>query len=169
LVLLTGRRSVDPGARLDQIETNRERKLVASCWSPRTVPPLIRPYAVSTSVAGSNSTIAGHKPASPVEAARHALALEHLDDLRRLDGQMRTSKARIADAVYRQLLIDAQTATGPGGQPGTALESSVADLTPQRPALRISHSRARTNARTHRAPSTTATSSRTRTPSTNQS
>jgi hypothetical protein len=32
--------------------------------------------------------LAGVKPASPVEAARHALALEHLDDLRRLDAQM---------------------------------------------------------------------------------
>jgi hypothetical protein len=33
---------------VDQIETNRERKLLARCWSPRTVPALIRPYAVST-------------------------------------------------------------------------------------------------------------------------
>jgi transposase len=31
--------------------------------------------------------------------ARHALALEHLDDLRRLDAQMRVSKRRIADAI----------------------------------------------------------------------
>src|SRR5450759_1636464 len=44
---------------MGQIETNRERKLVASCWSPRTVPPLILLYAVSMSVAGSNSRIAG--------------------------------------------------------------------------------------------------------------
>jgi transposase len=43
--------------------------------------------------------LAGVKPTSPVEAARLALALEHLDDLRRLDTQMRTSKARIAEAV----------------------------------------------------------------------
>jgi transposase len=39
------------------------------------------------------------KPQSPVEAARHTLALEHLDDLRRLDAQMRISKARIAEAI----------------------------------------------------------------------
>jgi transposase len=36
---------------------------------------------------------------SPVEVARPALALEHLDDLRRFDDQMRASKARIADAI----------------------------------------------------------------------
>jgi transposase len=43
--------------------------------------------------------LGGVDPASPVEGARHALALEHLDDLRRLDDQMRASKARIAAAV----------------------------------------------------------------------
>jgi Transposase len=78
---------------------------------------------------------------------------------------VRALKRRIADAVYRQLLIDARTVKGPGGQPGTALQSSVADSTPRRPALRISHSRARTNARTPRAPRRTPTSSRARTPS----
>ena len=225
-------------------------------------------------------TLAGVKPQSPVEVARHTLALEHLDDLRRLDAQMRVSKARIAeaiaasgtsltelfgvgpvvaamvigytgdvarfrnrdhfaaytgtapievssggritrrlsrrgnrqlnhalhiaaitqirhrhspgrafferkvaegktkkeavralkrriaDAVYRQLLIDSRTVTGPGGQPGTTLQSSVTGSTPRRPALRISHSQARTNARTRRAATRTATSSRTRTAST---
>jgi hypothetical protein len=73
---------------------------------------------------------------------------------------VRALKRRIADAVYRQLLIDARTVKGPGGQPGTALQSSVAGSTPQRPALRISHSRAPTNARTRRAPRRTPTSSR---------
>ncbi len=38
-------------------------------------------------------------PRSPIEAARKSLALEHLDDLRRLDDQMRESKARIKTAV----------------------------------------------------------------------
>jgi transposase len=38
-------------------------------------------------------------PASPVEVARHALAREHLDDLRRFDSQMRVSKKRIAEAI----------------------------------------------------------------------
>lgn len=38
-------------------------------------------------------------PATAVEAARHALALEHLEDLRRLDEQMKASKKRIAEAV----------------------------------------------------------------------
>jgi transposase len=230
--------------------------------------------------ASAERTLAGVKPHSPVEVARHALALEHLDDLRRLDAQMRASKARIgeaitasgtsltelfgvgpvvaatiigytgdvarfrnrdhfaaytgtapievssggrvthrlsrrgnrqlnhalhiaaitqirfphspgraffdrkvaegktkkeavralkrriADAVYRKLLIDART-KGPGRQPGTALQSSVAGSTPRRPALRISHSRARTNARTRRGITRAATSSRTRTSSTN--
>jgi transposase len=43
--------------------------------------------------------LASVKPVSPVEVARHALALEHLDDLRRFDDQMRASKQRIADAI----------------------------------------------------------------------
>ncbi len=38
-------------------------------------------------------------PKTPIGAARKELALEHLDDLRRLDGQMRESKARIKLAV----------------------------------------------------------------------
>ena len=54
-----------------------------------------------------------------------------------------------ADAIYRQLLHDAAI-MGPGGQTGTALESSVADLEPQRPALRKNHSRTRLNATTAR-------------------
>jgi transposase len=227
--------------------------------------------------------LAGVDPQSPVEVARHALALEHLDDLRRLDTQMRVSKQRIAqtvaasstsltelfgvgpviaamvigytgditrfrnrdhfaaytgtapievssggrithrlsrrgnrqlnhaihiaaitqirhahspgrpffdrkvaegktkkeavralkrrisDALYRQLLIDAAAMTGPGGQPGTTIQSSVTSLTPQQPALRKSHSRTRTNARTRRPTSKTATSSPTRTPTNNRS
>jgi hypothetical protein len=49
--------------------------------------------------ASAERMLAGVKPHSPVEVARHALALEHLDDLRRLDAQMRVSKARIAQAI----------------------------------------------------------------------
>ncbi len=203
--------------------------------------------------ASAQTMLDGVKPENPVEVARHALALEHLDDLRRFDAQMRTSKARIADAiaasgtsltellgvgpVVAAMLIGytgdvarfrnrdhfaAYTGAAPiemssGGRithrlsrrgnrqlnhalhiaaitqiryphspgraffdrkvaegktkkeavrPGTALQSSVAGSTPRRPALRISHSRARTNARTRRTPSTTPTSSRTRTPTT---
>ncbi len=41
----------------------------------------------------------GVRPTTPIEAARHALAHEHLDDLRRLDAQMKESKRRIADAI----------------------------------------------------------------------
>ena len=43
--------------------------------------------------------LAAVKPATPVERARHALALEHLEDLRRLDEQMKASKQRIIAAV----------------------------------------------------------------------
>jgi transposase len=68
---------------------------------------------------------------------------------------VRALKRRISDAIYRQLLHDA-TNTGPGGQTGTALQSSVTGIEPQQPALRRSHSRTRTNATTPRpAPATT--------------
>src|SRR5207245_5397604 len=36
---------------------------------------------------------------NPVEATRHALATEHLEDLRRLDAQLRALHRRMADAV----------------------------------------------------------------------
>jgi hypothetical protein len=81
---------------------------------------------------------------------------------------VRALKRRIADAVYRQLLLDART-DGPGRATGDGSAISVADLTPRRPALRISHSQARPNARTSRAPSTTATSSRIRSRATKES
>ena len=58
---------------------------------------------------------------------------------------VRALKRRISDAIYRQLLLDA-AATGPGGQAGTTLQSSVTGLTPQQPALRKNHSRTRPNA-----------------------
>jgi transposase len=77
---------------------------------------------------------------------------------------VRALKRRISDAVYRQLVLDADAVTGPGGQAGTSLHSSVAGATPRRPALRMSHSRTRTNARTRRAPTKTTRSSRTPTP-----
>ena len=38
-------------------------------------------------------------PASAPEAARHSIAGDHLDDLQRLDEQMKASRRRIADAV----------------------------------------------------------------------
>jgi transposase len=60
---------------------------------------------------------------------------------------VRALKRRISDAVYRQLLHDASS-TGPGGQTGTTLQSSVTGIEPQQPALRRSHSRTRPNRRT---------------------
>jgi transposase len=68
---------------------------------------------------------------------------------------LRALKRRISDALYRQLLHDA-VSMGPGGQTGTALQSSVTGLEPQQPALRKNHSRTRPNARTRRpTPATT--------------
>ena len=45
---------------------------------------------------------------------------------------MRALKRRLSDVVYRQLLADAirPSRTGPGGHPGTTLQSSVADSHP---------------------------------------
>jgi hypothetical protein len=45
---------------------------------------------------------------------------------------LRCLKRRISDAIYRQLLIDAEQAagTGPGGHCGATLDSSAADLPP---------------------------------------
>jgi transposase len=77
---------------------------------------------------------------------------------------VRALKRRISDALYRQLLVDAANAASPGGQSGTALPSSVTSLTPQRPALRRSHSRAHDNRRTRPPTSKTTTPTRTPTP-----
>ena len=74
---------------------------------------------------------------------------------------LRALKRRISDALYRQLLHDAMS-MGPGGQTGTALQSSVTSLEPQQPALRKNHSRTRHNARTRRP--TPATTRRSRAP-----
>jgi transposase len=51
--------------------------------------------------ASAKRTLDGVKPQSPVEVARHTLAVEHLDDLRRLDAQMRVSKQRIRGSDHR--------------------------------------------------------------------
>jgi transposase len=50
-------------------------------------------------VSSAAAMLAKVKPIDPVTAARHDLALEHLDDLRRLDEQVKASKKRIAAAV----------------------------------------------------------------------
>jgi transposase len=43
--------------------------------------------------------LAGITPTGPVEATRHELALEHLEDLRRVEEQIRVSKRRLTEAV----------------------------------------------------------------------
>jgi transposase len=66
---------------------------------------------------------------------------------------IRALKRRISDALYQRLLDDAAK-TGPGGQAGTA-QSSVTGIAPRQPALQKSHSRTRTERRTHRTATTT--------------
>src|SRR5207248_6955361 len=48
-----------------QIRKNRLRYRSASATSPRTVPALLRPNAVSTRLPGSNSRVAGRSSTSP--------------------------------------------------------------------------------------------------------
>jgi len=62
---------------------------------------------------------------------------------------VRALKRRITNAVFAQLRTDAAQ-NGPGGQTGTTVQSSVADITPRKPALRRSHSRTNPNATTPR-------------------
>jgi transposase len=50
-------------------------------------------------VSSAQAMLAKVRPIDPVTAARRDLALEHLDDLRRLDEQTKASKKRIATAV----------------------------------------------------------------------
>jgi hypothetical protein len=50
-------------------------------------------------VSSAQAILAKVKPVDPVIAARRDLALEHLDDLRRLDAQLKDSKRRITTAV----------------------------------------------------------------------
>jgi hypothetical protein len=60
---------------------------------------------------------------------------------------LRALKRKISDAIYRQLLADANAGSnraagqGPGGQSGNDSKSSVAGFHPETPALRTSHSR----------------------------
>ena len=51
------------------------------------------------SVSAAQAVLDNVGPASPAAAARHAMALELLDDLRRVDAQLAESKRRITDAV----------------------------------------------------------------------
>lgn len=72
---------------------------------------------------------------------------------------LRCLKRRISNAIYARLKADARTASaaeGPGGQPGNDTESSAAGSHPATPALRTSHSRARTPAYDPQPPATCA-------------
>jgi transposase len=67
---------------------------------------------------------------------------------------LRALKRKVSDLIYTALLRDARRGEharrgmGPGGQSGNDAVASVAGSQPDRPALRISHSRAVTNPRT---------------------
>lgn len=54
---------------------------------------------VKINASSAERLLADVEPTGPVQATRHAVAVEHLEELRRLDVQMRDSKRRIADAV----------------------------------------------------------------------
>jgi transposase len=74
---------------------------------------------------------------------------------------LRALKRRISDALWAAMVADAQRAAsvpssspskaGSGGQPGNDSVASAADSHPETPALRPSHSRTRTKARTTKA------------------
>jgi transposase len=63
---------------------------------------------------------------------------------------LRALKRKLSDALYARMVNDARRVSGkgPGGQTGNDSASSAAGSHPQAPALRISHSRAKTNPRT---------------------
>jgi transposase len=67
----------------------------------------------------------------------------------------RALKRRISDALYDRLVADAAANAGPGGQPGTAEQASVTDISPRKPALLKSHSRTHHEPTTGRATATT--------------
>ncbi len=77
---------------------------------------------------------------------------------------MRALKRRISDALWAAMVADARRAAaiglkaGPGGQPGNDSVASAAGSHPETPALRPSHSRARTKATTKTRPSPRAAS-----------
>src|ERR1700690_1777854 len=59
------------------------------------------PGGITKQIPGNRAprVLGGLSPTDPVPPPRHALALEHLEDLRHIEEQMRASKRRIADAV----------------------------------------------------------------------
>jgi transposase len=77
---------------------------------------------------------------------------------------IRVLKRRISDALYQQLVADATTNTGPGGQAGTTRQASVTGLAPRGPALEMSHSRTRNQRRTRSTTTTRSRGTRTRKP-----
>ena len=81
------------------VDLGRNRNLVA-CRLHALLAELV-PGGMSGEIYVSSAAamLANVKPIDAVTAARRELALEHLDDLRRLDDQIKASKKRIAQAV----------------------------------------------------------------------
>ena len=77
---------------------------------------------------------------------------------------IRALKRRISDALYERLLADAKRHAGPGGQAGTTAKADAAGLQPRQPALKVSHSRTRTERRGRRATTRTTPTPRSRKP-----
>jgi transposase len=61
---------------------------------------------------------------------------------------LRALKRKISDTLYERMLHDVRRREDPGGHSGNDAVSSVAGSHPDRPALRISHSRATANSKT---------------------
>lgn len=87
---LLAKRNIDLG-RARNRTANRLHALLAE----------LAPGGITKEIGASNAQelLNSIQPATAIEAARQMLALEHIDDLRRFDDQMRDSKKRIADAI----------------------------------------------------------------------
>jgi transposase len=80
-------------------DLGRERNLVANRLHALLCE--LAPAGITKEIRASaaQAVLDGVVPTSPAASARHAMALELLDDVRRLDAQLAESKRRIADAV----------------------------------------------------------------------
>src|SRR5207302_746147 len=54
----------------------------------------------------ARAVLAGFTPTSPVQAARHALALDHLDDFERIEAQLAEHRKRITEAAAGSAVSD---------------------------------------------------------------
>ena len=81
------------------LDLSRERNRVASRLHAMVAEVVAGGIANEINASGAEALLESARPATAVEAARVAMALEMVGDLRRLDGQLKDMKKRIADAV----------------------------------------------------------------------